>query len=275
LSQTQTSNTSPFGPFPTTHWSLVNAAGNGTESGSRDALSELVVNYLPALRTHLIVGRRLSADVVEDLLQSFVAEKVLEQGVISRADPARGKFRTFLLTTLTRFVASSFRKQKSRKRAPEKLVPIDDDETLAVADPSPAPDHAFDVAWARQVLKRSVEGMRVACVAAARPDIWGVFEARILRPTLHQLPPVSYAELVGRFGFVSPSQASNVLVTATRMFERELRRVVAEYALGEEEIEAEIQDLRHALHRSGDIFDHSDAGGDATTSNLPTVEDVS
>jgi hypothetical protein len=47
-----------------------------------------------------------------------------------------------------------------------------------------------------------------------------------------------------RIGFKTPLQASNALVTAKRMFERQLRSVVAEYAGDESEVESELMDLR-------------------------------
>jgi len=77
----------------------------------------------------------------------------------------------------------------------------------------------------------------------------GVFECRLLAPALEGTDPVDYGELVRRFGLQSPSQASNVLVTAKRMYARTLRGVVAEYSGDAAEIEAEIGDLHRILAR--------------------------
>jgi len=77
--------------------------------------------------------------------------------------------------------------------------------------------------------------------------VWGVFDRRDARPVLHGEKPVEYGDLVQRFGFRSPLQASNALVTAERMYGRMLRAVIGEYAEGEEEIEAEIAELRTIL----------------------------
>jgi hypothetical protein len=74
-----------------------------------------------------------------------------------------------------------------------------------------------------------------------------VFEGRVLTPLLHGGEQVPYAELVSRYRFVSPSQASNVLVTANRTFVRELRKVVAGYTSSEAETDEEIADLRRIL----------------------------
>jgi hypothetical protein len=80
--------------------------------------------------------------------------------------------------------------------------------------------------------------------------VWGVFESRLLAPILHRAEPADYEELVGRFGLASAAQASNVLITAKRMFARIIRAVVGEYALGDEEIETEIRELHTVLGRA-------------------------
>ena len=83
-----------------------------------------------------------------------------------------------------------------------------------------------------------------------REQMWGVFEARVLGPTLEQREPISYAELVDRFKLESPAQASNLLVSGKRMFIRALHSVVAEYGASEEDVEQEIADLQTILAQS-------------------------
>jgi hypothetical protein len=107
------------------------------------------------------------------------------------------------------------------------------------------------VSWARQVLADAMNAMQGDCLATGRGDVWGVFEGRVLSPLLRGGEQVAYSELVARYGFVSPSQASNVLVTANRMFVRELRRVVGAYTASDAETEEEIADLRRILAGSG------------------------
>ena len=89
--------------------------------------------------------------------------------------------------------------------------------------------------------------MSVANVA----DVWGVFECRLLAPMLDGAEPMPYEALVERFALRSPAQASNVLITGKRMFERALRAVVGEYAADEAEVDEEIAELRQILSRGG------------------------
>ena len=70
---------------------------------------------------------------------------------------------------------------------------------------------------------------------------------RILLPIMEGAEPAAYADLVRQYGFQSPAQASNVLISAKRMFARLLREVISEYAFSEEEVESEIQELYQSL----------------------------
>src|SRR5687768_12504417 len=207
-------------PFPPTHWSLVDQAGKGTGEDKRRALTTLLSHYLPAMRSHLLFRRGHAACDVDDLLQGFLLSKVIERDLVSRADRTRGRFRTFLLTALDRFVSNQMRDARAAKRWAT-TVPLDD--AMGCAHSTGPAENAFEVEWARQVLRQAIENMERECYAAGRADVWAVFEARTLGPILRQEDPVPYGALVERFGFASPAQASNVLVTANRMFARNLR----------------------------------------------------
>jgi hypothetical protein len=235
--------------FPTTHWSVVQQAGNGSGEIKRSALNALIRRYMPPLRAHLIHVLRLTPDRVDDVLQCFLTEKVLDEEVIQHAEQARGRFRNFLLVTLRRFVFNQIRHDSARSRSPSKQVSLD--EATFVAGDTIDPTHTFEIAWAREVLAQAVEQVRRNCTATARPDLWGVFEGRVLGPALQNTEPVPYQELVDRYGFISPAQASNALVTANRMFVRALRNVIGEYVQGEAEIEEEISDLRRIVMSAG------------------------
>jgi DNA-directed RNA polymerase specialized sigma24 family protein len=167
-----------FQAFPTTHWSLVGNAAHADAAVKRKAVVELLMRYMPPLKSHLIARKRIDPHRADDLMQGFLASKVLEQDLIGRAQRERGKFRTFLLTALDHFVISQARHDRAAKRAanPEGALPEDD---LQPAQSDPGPAEQFDIAWARQVLAQAIDRMREECGASDRPDLWGVFEHRI------------------------------------------------------------------------------------------------
>jgi DNA-directed RNA polymerase specialized sigma24 family protein len=233
--------------FPTTQWSAVEQAGAAGE-GSGVALEQLLPRYLAPLRAHLVHHKRLSPQQADDLLQAFLAEKVLERNLIGGAVREKGRFRTFLLMALDRFVSNQLRDARRLKRSPrEELVPLEHAAAAPVRGPTPS--GVFEAAWARQVLSNAAERMRAECEASNRQDIWQIFEGRVLAPTLDGAEPVPYEQFVTRFGLSDVDAASNLLVTAKRMFARSLRGVVGEYMGEDGQIDQEIAELREVLGR--------------------------
>ena len=223
---------------------MVDAAGEGERAEGAAALARLLSRYAPAMRAHLVRRKRVPADRAEDLVQGFIMGKVLQKKLLGRADRTKGKFRTFLLTALDRYVISEYRAETAQTRGGGKVATLD-----ALAEPAAAEgaSDTFDVAWARGVLDRAIAAMRDECGASGRADVWGVFHDRLLAPTLHQSEPADYDTLIKRYGIATPTQASNLLITGKRAFARCLRAVLAEYAEGEEAIEAELRDLMAAV----------------------------
>lgn len=232
--------------FPVTPWSLVAQAGQTNAGAMRDALGTLLQRYLPALRAHLLHHRRLPADLADDLLQSFVSRKVLEQRLIARSDRNRGRFRSFLLKALNNHVIDQLRETRAKHGAARQLEHLDEAELASDDQPSAA----FDRAWAKEVVAEAVRRMRIECDASGRADVWGVFEHRILAPTLHGAQPTPYDQLIGQLKLQSAEQASNVLITAKRTFARNLRGVLSESAEDDAEIEQDLRDLKGILAQS-------------------------
>ncbi len=245
----------PGSRFPQTQWThlVLPAAGRSDAPGCREALGRLLCIYQPALRAHLIRRRGIGEEAADDLLQGFVADKVLEYGLLARADRTRGRFRTFLLTALDRYVIDTHHRGASRRERPMEPASLAAHGHNGPRNsPSPAEADIFEQEWARLTVRCAVERMRCRCQAEARPQLWDLFEKRLLNPAMTGCEPLPYDLLVQRFGFESPQQAFNRLVTAKRMFQRCLREVVAQ-TTGDDEraIEAEIEDLLAILSRGG------------------------
>jgi DNA-directed RNA polymerase specialized sigma24 family protein len=217
-----------------------NGAADGTQA-RRQALAVLLARYQPALKSYLCVVRRLGDDA-DDLLQAFVADKLLERDMLRHADEGRGKFRTFLLTSLNNFVTSWYRAAGNRVRAARRLEDVSDHRSN---DASPAAE--VEAAWARALVRDVVAAMREKCRADGREDVWLVFEGRVLAEVFEDKQPVPYEKLAEQLGLRSPMQAANLLVTAKRLYSRLLRVAVSEYERNESHIEEEIADLRASL----------------------------
>lgn len=238
-------------PFPNTSWSLVARAGHVRTSVRRRTLEALVKQYQPALRSYLMARRRIGPQDADDLLQGFLASKVLEQQILRQADRTRGKFRTFLMTALERFAVSEYRKASAARRSPG-AAGVGSIDAVEDGEQPVAPEAAdlFDVEWAKQAVEVAVSRMRRECAAGGRADVWGVFKARVLDPTLADAEPAPYERLVPELKLASAEQASNLLATGKRMFSRNLHEVVAEYADDDADAEEEVRRLKRILSQA-------------------------
>jgi DNA-directed RNA polymerase specialized sigma24 family protein len=215
------------------------------QQGQRSSQAALLAVYYPPLRRYLARRWGLAEDQADDLLQAFVSEKVLERNLLAAADRTKGKFRTFLLTSLANYVIDQFR---HTKRFP---VPGGLEADACIQDDAASAQEAFERDWARRTVARALESMRAECHAKDRSDVWEVFRTRIVDPILNGWPEVPYEELVTRFGLKSPAAAFNLLVTGKRMFERHLRSVVGVYLSDNSSIDEELADLRRVLSEAG------------------------
>lgn len=148
---------------PQTRWSVVIRAVQ-TDTGVRlKALDELIETYLPVLRRHLVVNMHFSVDQVDDLIQNFIADEIVEKSILGLADKAKGRFRNFLLKTFSNYAIGEIRRAGRKKRGPtdSRVVNLDEHPD-AVAD-SPRLENAFDIAWARQILAETLKRMRIEC----------------------------------------------------------------------------------------------------------------
>ena len=236
----------PLQPFPATQWSLVDRARQTDEQARREAMSDFLLRYLPALRAHLIAERRMTRERADDVLQGFVADKLIEQRLLDHAEEGRGKFRSFLLVTLNHYVISQHRSDSAAKRLPiTGLGELGEMAHQVAGGEDPA--QSFNVAWARELIAEALRRMQTECVQSRRGDLWTIFQGRIVRPAFEGGEPVGYEQLVRELGLAAPLEACRLLTTAKRMFSRNLRSVASEYAGDQGDTDEEIEDLRKTL----------------------------
>ena len=233
-------------PFPTTRWSLFEAVGSGDSNAGRAALEKIVIRYNPALRGYIVRKNLARPGEVDDLLQSFIADRILATNLIGRVDKARGKFRHFIRRVLSDYAVEQWRRKAAQKRSPGHIASLEDADTPPSSGSETA-DREFDRDWGRQVISEAIKQMELECARVERDDLWEIFEARMLKPLFDNAEPESYEHLSRRLGSSSPAQASNLLVTCKRMFGRVIRDVVSEYLCSQGDVEDELRDLFAAL----------------------------
>ena len=158
--------------FPATRWSLVVAAGDPHRKEARSALVSLCESYWYPLYAYLR-RRGYSSDQAQDLTQEFFV-RMIEGRYLDRAEPEKGRFRAFLLTSLKFFVADEDDRRRARKRGGGMVVPLEfsSGEERYQREPGhdETPERIYERRWALSVLDRVVEKLRNEFVQHGRPD---------------------------------------------------------------------------------------------------------
>ncbi len=176
--------------FASTHWSLVVEAGDAPSQAAERALADLCHHYWPPVYT-FVRRRGHPASDAQDLTQAFFVH-VLEKRVYARADPSRGRFRSFLLAALKHFLADAHARTQTRKRGSDyEFLPLSEevlaaepaafiacDTADAVGDRDPEDRH-FEERWAAALVGRALASLRDAYAGEGREAL---FDA--LRPFL-------------------------------------------------------------------------------------------
>ena len=126
----------PRNYFATTHWTVVLSASRNETTRGKDALSALCETYWYPLYAY-IRRQGHSPHDAEDLTQGFFT-RLLESESLAGVSPGKGKFRTFLLIALKRFLANEWHRANSQKRGGGlRRVPLQGHtaETRYIAEP--------------------------------------------------------------------------------------------------------------------------------------------
>jgi hypothetical protein len=112
----------------------------------------------------------------------------------------------------------------------------------------------FDLAWAQTVLAETLRRMEADCKNPGedqprRGYIWEMFRIRLLDPIFNGAAEMPYDQLIERFGLKSPTDASNTLLSAKRIFKAHLSKVIKEYARQDAAASAEVLALEDFLVR--------------------------
>ncbi len=237
------------GRFMTTAWTELIDLGRQDPAAGREELAKLLARYWKPVYCYL---RRKGQDneSAKDLTQGFFSDVVLGRDLFRQADPAKGRFRTFLLTALDRYVRDAHRAASARKRTPAgQLVRLDGLEDPRLVEPAyqATPDQAFSCQWAAAILDEVLAEVRRGCQAGGLAVHWQVFMDRVVGPILDETEPPPLAELCRRHGMADETAASNMVITVKRRFQAAMRRQVRRLVASDDEVDGEIEELMAIL----------------------------
>jgi len=214
--------------FPLTRWSLVVSAAEGAES----SLETLCQYYWQPV---YVVARQAGHDVetAKDLTQGFFA-KLLEKGWLGTADHEKGRFRTFLVTALKRYMLKEWQREHAAKRGGMvQRVPFDTgvaEQLEAREDTSTlSPDRLFDRQWALALLDQALTRLESLkpCLTSARGG-------------------TDYADLALQLG-CSEGAARVAVHRLRKRYRQVIREEIARTVAHESEVDDELRALMQSL----------------------------
>ena len=229
--------------FPTTRWTTVIAAGGRQQKESRSALVSLCENYWYPLYAYLR-RRGYPADEAQDLTQEFFI-RVLEGRYLDRADPEKGRFRSFLLVSLKFFVADEEDRLRARKRGGGMIesLELSSGEERYQREPAhgETPQRIFERRWAISMLERVVERLRTEFILHGRPEHFDRLKVFLLGQS-----DAPYSALAREMN--TSEGALKVAIHRLRKRYRELfRQEIADTVADPNEVESELRFLAAVL----------------------------
>jgi RNA polymerase sigma factor (sigma-70 family) len=231
--------------FATTRWSRVLAAGQAQTAASQDALASLCEVYWYPL--YAFVRRwGYAPDRAEDLTQEFFA-RLLEKHYLRDADPARGRFRSFLLASLKHFLSNERDRESAVKRGGRvSIVPLEVETAegmyqreLPDAD---TPEKLFERRWALTLLGRTLSRLRREFESSGRGATFGRLEGYLTG----ERETMPYAELARDLG-MTEGAVKVAVHRLRRRFGALLREEIAETVSDPAQVDEEIRELFRVL----------------------------
>ena len=163
-----------------TQWSLVIQAHQSDSDAALRAQKDLLVRYFGAIYRYVRALVR-DMDVTEDVCQDFAVRFV--RGDLRRANPASGRFRDYVKTTIYHLIVDSQRRRKGKES------PLPANGELEVVAPTP-PQEDFLDHWREELLERTWQALK-----QTQPQATPYFEALRCRS---QFPQAAIADITAK-----------------------------------------------------------------------------
>ncbi len=233
------------GRFNATPWTDVTLAQQSASLAGRAALERLCQLYWYPVYAHIRRSGQAPHDA-EDLTQEFFA-LLIEKNYLGAADRKRGRFRSFLLVAVNRFLVNAYHRERTLKRGGgQNIISIDQQAAESWLESETAtglsPDQSFDRSWARSVLEQALGRLRSDFAARDQLALFEGLKDFATGDTEHR----DYAEVAARLGMTTGSVAVAVHRLRERYRELLLTEVQSTIA-NPDQAEAELRHLVSAL----------------------------
>jgi RNA polymerase sigma-70 factor (ECF subfamily) len=232
------------GLFASTRWTIVRNADESQASPSQslNALSELCQIYWRPV--YLFLRRQGTAQHdAQDLTQGFFAE-LIESRAYKRADPSKGRFRSFLLGAVKHFIADARDRERAQKRgggvAPVQLdeAAISEAEAQAARSDNWGADHAYEREWAAALLRQALDRLNQECVLAGKGALFDGLKSHLSAGA----GTIPYDKIAPQLGRPATTLRSDVARLRTR-YRVILREEVSGTVIEPSEVDEELRHL--------------------------------
>jgi RNA polymerase sigma factor (sigma-70 family) len=175
-----------------THWSLL--LSPRSDSNPEETWEYFYTRYRGSVRA-LFSFKGAPSERLDDLVQEFFLQ-AFKGGLLAKADPERGRFRGYLRTAATRFLASEWRREGRQRRRPSGGW-VELEAGAQIPAGGLTPEQAFDLSWAQGVLGRAVE--------RTREELSKLGLEHQLNALLLRQEGLSWSEVAERLDTTSPS----------------------------------------------------------------------
>jgi len=192
--------------FQSTLWTVIRGADRGEEA----ALRQFALKYRGPIVSY--ISRRGLPNDAEDLAQE-VFLRLLQDRVLSKADPSRGRFRSLLLAVTRHVIGHHRERESAQKRGGGNVRSL---ENVDVS--SQEPDESFDREWVSHLVE-----VALARLAREHPNYHDALQQSVLDG--------------------APGIDHNLIHRGKKKVAEYLREQIQEYSLSREDYEAELQYL--------------------------------
>lgn len=246
MDEDASSQTSTPARFEATRWSVVIASAQTQAPGAKAALAELCRTYWQPL--YAFARRRgLDHHRAQDAIQSFFLS-LIESKSLSRADPLKGKFRSYLLASLQNHILTDINRNNAQKRGGgSQLISIDEEDVESkfvaahLSSQAPAED-VFEREWAIAAVESAMTQLEADFVRRGKRKIF-----LALKPFLIGEQPAGAYEETGKSLRQSTGAVRTGVHRLRQDFRTHLRREIAKTVESPDQIDEEMRYLRTVL----------------------------
>ena len=163
-----------------------------------------------------------------------------------QADKCKGRFRTFLLYSLNKYLIDQMRRETAQKRIPkEKIVSLDIAEPpeLPQTITNLSPEDCFNYAWKSALLDQTLTEIESAYLGQGMENHWHVFNERIVKPNLQGTKPLSIKDICAKYGIEDELKVSSMITTVKRRFRTALKKNLRNTVTSETLVSDELREI--------------------------------